>query len=141
MLRTCRPSARTYLLGSASFSSTSACTPCSRNSLASIKPVGPPPATITSIMNTPHSTKLALRPAAPRGPAARTPAPPPRARRESHQRFEVSRDPYVDVLRRIPHIRRSWPRSEILRHDPGLAARPPVRYRLRVGRGGGSALL
>ena len=35
-------------LGSASFSSTSTCTPCSRNSLASIMPVGPPPAMITS---------------------------------------------------------------------------------------------
>jgi hypothetical protein len=35
-----------------SFSSTSACRPCSRNSLASIMPVGPPPATITSITTT-----------------------------------------------------------------------------------------
>ena len=46
------------LVGSASFSSTSTCTPCSRNSLASIKPVGPPPATITSIMKIPHSPRL-----------------------------------------------------------------------------------
>ena len=53
MLRTCRPSARTILVGSASFSSTSTCTPCSRNSLASIMPVGPPPAMITSIMEAP----------------------------------------------------------------------------------------
>jgi len=44
MLRTCRPSARITLVGSTSFSSTSAWTPHSRNSLASIMPVGPPPA-------------------------------------------------------------------------------------------------
>src|SRR5260370_7894576 len=33
---------------------------------------------------------------------------------------------------RIPDFHRFWPRSEILHHDPGLAARPPVRYTLRV---------
>ena len=58
MLRTCRPSDRTTLVGSASFSSTSTCTPCSRNSLASISPVGPPPATMTSNM-CPHSLVIA----------------------------------------------------------------------------------
>jgi hypothetical protein len=25
-----------------------------------------------------------------------------------------------------------WPRAAILRHDPGLAASPPVRYKLKV---------
>jgi len=50
MLRGCRPSERTALLGSASFSSTSTSTSCSRNSLASIIPVGPPPLMITSNM-------------------------------------------------------------------------------------------
>ena len=29
-------------------------------------------------------------------------------------------------------VRRFWPRPAILRHDPGLAASPPVRYTLRV---------
>jgi hypothetical protein len=33
-----------------------------------------------------------------------------------------------------PHFRRLWPRPTILRHDPGLAASPPVRYTLRVAR-------
>lgn len=33
---------------------------------------------------------------------------------------------------RIRDFRRSWLRPEILRHDPGLAARPPVRYMLKV---------
>ncbi len=54
-LRTCRPSARDCMVGSANFSSTTVRTPASRNSLASIKPIGPPPATITSIITTPIS--------------------------------------------------------------------------------------
>jgi hypothetical protein len=33
-----------------------------------------------------------------------------------------------------PHFRRFWLRPAILRHDPGLAASPPVRYTLRVAR-------
>ena len=42
------------------------------------------------------------------------------------------------VLRRqqhphvLPHFRRLWPRPTILPHDPGLAASPPVRYKLKV---------
>lgn len=52
MLRMCSPSERTTLVGSASFSSTSTCTPCSRSSPASIMPVGPPPTMITSIITT-----------------------------------------------------------------------------------------
>ena len=88
-LRACRPSARTTLVGSASFSSTGACTPCSRNSLASITPVGPPPATITSIITIPISAA---------------------------SRFD----------------------RVIVRHEPGLAASPPVRDKLRVAREGRS---
>src|SRR5262245_18048061 len=64
MLRGCRPSERTALLGSVSFSSTSTSTSCSRNSLASIIPVGPPPLMITSDMSNPHP-QLSSRPAAP----------------------------------------------------------------------------
>ena len=48
-----------------------------------------------------------IRSAAPRSPVART---------------------RVATLR----FRRFWPRPAILRHDPGLAASPPVRYRLKV---------
>jgi hypothetical protein len=44
------------------------------------------------------------------------------------------RPPYVDNSTRTtrPHFRRPWPRPAILRHDPGLAARPLVRYTLKV---------
>jgi hypothetical protein len=52
---------------------TSAWTPCSRNSLASIMPVGPPPATTTSIMKIP-TNEIAFRPAVPRNPPTCTPA-------------------------------------------------------------------
>jgi hypothetical protein len=34
------------------------------------------------------------------------------------------------------HFRRFWLPPEILRHDPGLAASPPVRYMLKVARSG-----
>src|SRR4051812_15552285 len=61
MLRGCRPSERTAVLGSASFSSTSTSTSCSRNSPASIIPVGPPPLMITSTMATPIPELTALR--------------------------------------------------------------------------------
>jgi hypothetical protein len=141
-LRACRPSARTTLVGSASFSSTSACTPCSRNSLASIKPVGPPPAMITSIMKIPHLTRWnfgqmlrAVRRRAP--PHLRAECPQPH--RESHRRFDVPASP----IRRQQHTHVATPISpstgfgrRILRHDPGLAARPPVRYMLRVAGSG-----
>src|SRR4051812_30980055 len=53
MLRTCSPSDRTNGGGSASLSSTSTSTPRRRNSIASIMPVGPPPAMITSSMRPP----------------------------------------------------------------------------------------
>lgn len=58
MLRTWRPSARTYGVGSASFSSTSTRTPCSRSSPASIIPVGPPPAITTSIKADPNFARF-----------------------------------------------------------------------------------
>lgn len=47
--RGCRPSERTALRGSASFSSTSTSKPCRRNSPTSIIPVGPPPLTAKTI--------------------------------------------------------------------------------------------
>src|SRR5690606_17818255 len=53
MLRTCSPKPRTLGLGSAPFSSTTVCKPCSRSSAASIMPVGPPPTTTTSILTVP----------------------------------------------------------------------------------------
>jgi hypothetical protein len=34
----------------------------------------------------------------------------------------------VDTRTSHPHFRRFWPRPTIMRHDPGLAASPPVRY-------------
>jgi hypothetical protein len=37
---------------------------------------------------------------------------------------------------RDTHFRRFWPAPVILRHDPGLAASPPVRYTLKVARSG-----
>ncbi len=44
------------------------------------------------------------------------------------------RDPYADNSTRIrdPRFRSFWPRLTILRHDQGLAASPPVRYRLKM---------
>ena len=51
------------------------------------------------------------------------------------------RDPYVGNNSRIslPQFPPVWPRPAILRHDPGLAASPPVRYMLRM-EGSGSLL-
>src|SRR5260221_4711482 len=37
---------------------------------------------------------------------------------------------------RDSHVRRFWPRPATLRHDPGLAASPPVRYMLGMERSG-----
>ena len=63
----------------------------------------------------------------------------PQPHRESRQRFDIP----ARSLRRqqhthfaTPHFRRFWPRPAILRHDRGLAASPPVRYKLRVARSG-----
>lgn len=49
---------------------------------------------------------------------------------------ESPRRPLVDDNSPMPllPLRRSWLRLSILRQDPGLAASPPVRYRLKVGR-------
>ncbi len=76
-------------------------------------------------------------PATLRSPAARTPAPP------SPARATAQRVPSVRRLRAThmsttthafcdPHFRRFWPTPAILRHNPGLAASPPVRYTLKV---------
>jgi hypothetical protein len=39
-----------------------------------------------------------------------------------------------------PVFRQFWSRPAILRHDPGLAASPPVGYTLKVERGGALSL-
>ena len=58
-------------VGSATFSSTSTCTPCSRNLPASIMPLGPPPTTITSIMKSPGFGRSGRQP----GKCAERPGP------------------------------------------------------------------
>ena len=61
----------------------------------------------------------------------------PQPHRESHRRFDLPRDPHVDKntrTSRIPDLRLFCLRPAILRHDPGLAARLPVRYTLKVAR-------
>src|SRR4051812_34778316 len=76
MLRGCRPSERTALLGSPSFSSTSTSTSCSRNSAASIIPVGPPPLMITSNTRNPDSrTHLPACGSGSRNSPQRSPSP------------------------------------------------------------------
>src|SRR5215217_8223049 len=73
------------------------------------------------------------------GAHTRTSAPSSRNRTASATSGSTSpRPPYVDNNTRIsrPHFRRFWLRPAILRHDPGLAASPPVRYTLRVERSG-----
>ena len=69
------------------------------------------------------------------GAHTRTSAPSSRNRTASATIGSTSpRDPHVDNNTRIslPHFREFWPRPAILRHDPGLAASPPVRYMLKV---------
>src|SRR6266487_456086 len=59
----------------------------------------------------------------------------PRPHRESHHRFYVpaaTRTSTTTHAYRYSHFRRFWPRPVIMRHDPGLAASPPVRYTLKV---------
>lgn len=74
------------------------------------------------------------------GAHTRASAPSARNRTASPTSGSTSpREPYVADNTRtswISHFRRFWPRPTILRHDPGLAARPPVRYTLRVERSG-----
>src|SRR5262249_361407 len=145
MVRECRPPERepsSSWLARRSTMATS--TPASASSPASITPVGPPPATTPPcpVIATlrPESAARRHRPAAPRTacPAACTPAPrrrvpttaprvPPPVRRP--------RAPYAPATThafRYPHFRRFRPRPAIMRHDPGLAASPPLRYRLKV---------
>src|SRR5450759_2321091 len=66
------------------------------------------------------------------GAHTRTSAPSSRNRTASPASGSTSpRDPYVDNntrTSRISHFRRFWPRPTTLRHDPGLAASPPVGY-------------
>ena len=57
----CRPTMRTNDVGSVSFSRTSTRTSCSRSSAASIAPVGPHPAMITSNMNHPFARSCPTR--------------------------------------------------------------------------------
>jgi hypothetical protein len=70
------------------------------------------------------------------GAHTRTSAPSARNRTAPTSGPTSPRPPYVDNNTRTscPHFRRLWPRPTILRYDPGLAASPPVRYRLRVAR-------
>ena len=65
---------------------------------------------------------------------AKCPQPLPRV----HHRFDAPARPIrrQQHALRDSHFRRFWPRLAILRHDPGLAASPPVRYMLKVERGG-----
>ena len=71
------------------------------------------------------------------GAHPRTSAPSTRNRTAGPTTCSTSPRPrYVDNNTRTscPHFRRLWRRPTILRHDPGLAASPPVRYKLRVAR-------
>ena len=56
---------------------------------------------------------------------------PPSARRP---RATIRRQQHTHFA--TPIFRSFWPRPTILRHDPGLAASPPVRYILKVERSG-----
>src|SRR5215208_1408599 len=83
---------------------------------------------------------LTSRPAAPASRAARTPAPPRRAPATAPPVPPAVRHHRVPYRSTTTHARRA-PRSssvlgpaEILQHDPGLAASPPVRHTLRVAR-------
>ena len=155
-LRTCRPSARTYTAGSASFSSTSACTPCSRNSPASIKPVGPPPATITSIMKIPIQQGCISARCSAQSGGARTPAPPRRvpatAPRVPPGGSTSPRPPYVDNNTRTSRLpfspstgfgRRFCGTTRVLPQGPGAlyveggrewVTSLPLPYVVRCGR-------
>ena len=103
MVRECRPPAREPMRSWLARRSTMATsTPANANSPANISPVGPPPATTTAWLG--HRFDLSAR----------------LIRRQQRHAF------------RYPRFRRFWPRPAILRHDPGLAASPPVRYKLKV---------
>ena len=83
---------------------------------------------------------LTSRPAAPASRAARTPAPPRRAPATApplppavrHHRVPLGPQQHTHV---VPPMSSSvLGPAEILQHDPGLAASPPVRHTLRVAR-------
>jgi len=71
---------------------------------------------------------------------ARTPVPPRRAPATALpvpplvRRHRVPPTTTTTHARRVPHFPRLWYRPTIPRRDPGLAASPPARYTLRVGR-------
>ena len=52
------------------------------------------------------------------------------------RRPRATHTPTATTASRDPRFRRFWPRPAILRHDPGLAASPPVSYMLKVGGSG-----
>src|SRR6266545_3938870 len=74
---------------------------------------------------------------APRSPAARTPAPPHRVPVTAPRVAPAVRRPRASHTSTTTHalatpiFSRFSPRPAILRHDPGLAASPPVRYTLK----------
>src|SRR6185437_7315120 len=74
------------------------------------------------------------------GAHIRTSAPSSRGRTASPISGSTPpRESYVDSNTRTsrpPLSADFWPRPAIMRHDPGLAASPPVRYRLKVERSG-----
>ena len=57
---------------------------------------------------------------------------PPQATVPVARRPRATRTSITAHTRRDSHSRRFWPRPAIMRHDPGLAASPPVRYMLKV---------
>jgi hypothetical protein len=66
----------------------------------------------------------------PRTPALASGVPAPD--RECHRRFDVPPGPMRPS--RVLDFRRIWLRLEIVQQTGGLAARPPVRYMLKVAR-------
>jgi hypothetical protein len=117
--------------------------PCS---IALERPIeSPAPPALSNLLSSTSSSLVAFpltsQPAAPPSRAARTPAPLPRAPATALPVPPLVRPHHVPHTSTThatscPHFRRLWPRPTILRHDPGLAASPPVRYKLRVaGRG------
>src|SRR6266536_2812998 len=139
MVRACRPPEREPVRSWLARRSTIATsTSANANSPANISPVGPPPAITTAC----PVTATLRPPSRPRGPAARTPAPPRRVPVTGPRVPPAARRPgasHVSTTRHAlaaPVFRRFWSRPAILRHDPGLAASPPVRYTLKVARSG-----
>src|SRR5712691_9534519 len=147
MVRECRPPAREPVRSWLARRSTKATsTPATANSPANSSPVGPPPAITTacSVIATLRPAPRRSRPAhhiprPPRSPAARTPAAacrvpatalpvPPSVRRP-----RATHTSTATHASRDSHFRRFWPLPTILRHDPGLAASPPVPIYLEWG--------